>query len=98
MPAVLENDAKAAAYGEYWAGAGATQARKGAGGGIFIFTLGTGGGGGRVRGGRVFHGDSDFAGEVGHTVAVANGEPCPCGQRGCLERYCSANAVARRAG
>ena len=96
LPATLENDAKAAAFGEWWAGAGAGKTNKNDG--LFIFTLGTGVGGGLITGGRVFHGDSDFAGEVGHTLSVAGGEPCPCGQRGCLERYCSANAVARRAG
>lgn len=95
LPAALENDAKAAAFGEWWAGAGAGKRHKTDG--LFIFTLGTGVGGGLITGGRVFHGDSDFAGEVGHTLAVPGGEACPCGQRGCLERYCSASAVARRA-
>jgi glucokinase len=95
LPAVLENDANAAAYGEYWAGAG----RKKAITNLFMFTLGTGVGGGIVYDGKVVRGSFDFAAEVGHMIVIPGdaGERCGCGQRGCLERYCSAKYTAERA-
>lgn len=86
----LENDANAAAYGEFVAGAGR------AAGDMVMFTLGTGVGGGIVIGGRLLRGEFDNAGELGHTIIVPDGRECPCGQRGCLERYASAAAVAIR--
>ncbi len=90
LPVVLENDANAAAFGEFTAGAG-RQVRD-----MVMLTLGTGIGGGVVLDGRLWRGRFDNAGEVGHTIIVPDGRPCPCGQRGCLERYASANAVAER--
>ncbi len=87
---VLENDANAAAFGEYAAGAG-----KGVRD-MVMYTLGTGVGGGVIMDGRLWRGRFDSAGEVGHTIVVPDGRPCPCGQKGCLERYSSANAVAER--
>lgn len=90
IPAVLENDANAAAFGEYQAGvARALKPRS-----MAMLTLGTGVGGGLVLEGRVHHGTRDFAGEVGHTITYPDGLACPCGQRGCLEQYASARAVA----
>lgn len=90
MQAVLENDANAAAYGEYWAGAA-----KGAES-MVMFTLGTGIGGGIIVHGRLVHGNTDCAAELGHIVIEVDGRECPCGNRGCLERYASANALATR--
>ncbi len=90
LPVTLENDANAAAYGEFVAGAGRGCNE------LVLLTLGTGIGGGVVAGGRMHRGHFDNAGEVGHVIAVPDGRPCPCGQRGCLERYASANAIAER--
>jgi len=89
-PVVLENDGNAAAFGEYWAGAGRE------GGDLVMLTLGTGVGGGVVIGGRLLHGDFENAAELGHMIVVPDGLPCACGQRGCLEAYASATAVAHR--
>lgn len=90
LPVVLENDANAAAFGEFAAGAGAAVQD------MVMFTLGTGVGGGIILGGKLVRGHFDNAGEVGHAIIVPGGRPCPCGQLGCLERYASANAVAER--
>jgi glucokinase len=91
MPVVLENDANAAAFGEFWAGAG------GGCGDMVMLTLGTGVGSGVIVDGRLLHGHFQNAGELGHMIIVPEGLSCPCGQRGCLEQYSSAGAVARRA-
>ncbi|MBS3733299.1 MAG: ROK family protein [Phycisphaerae bacterium] len=90
-PAVLENDANAAALGEFLCGAG-EKARL-----MVLLTLGTGVGSGVILDGQVFHGGGEQAPELGHMIIVPDGEPCNCGQRGCLERYCSATFMAARA-
>jgi glucokinase len=90
LPVTLDNDANVAAYGEFVAGAGKGTRD------MVMLTLGTGIGGGIVLDGRLQRGAFDNAAEIGHTIAVPNGRLCPCGQRGCLERYGSANAVAER--
>jgi glucokinase len=90
MKTVLENDANAAAYGEFWAGAG-----KGVSS-IVMFTLGTGIGGGIIANGRLIHGTTDCAGELGHMTIEVEGRECACGNHGCLEAYASANSLARR--
>ena len=90
LPVTLENDANVAAYGEFVAGAGQGTDN------MVMLTLGTGIGGGIILNGQLHRGAFDNAAEIGHTIAVANGRPCPCGQLGCLERYGSANAVAER--
>jgi glucokinase len=90
LPVALENDANVAAYGEFVAGAGRGTRD------MVMLTLGTGIGGGIVLDGQLQRGAYDNAAEIGHTIAVPNGRACPCGQRGCLERYSSANAVAER--
>ena len=90
VPVTLENDANSAAFGEFVAGAG-RKVRS-----LIMLTLGTGLGGGVVLDDRLRRGEFDNAGEIGHTIVVPNGRPCPCGQRGCLERYSSANAVGER--
>jgi glucokinase len=88
----VENDANAAAYGEFVAGAGRA-ARD-----MVMLTLGTGVGGGVILEGRLLRGHFDNAGEIGHMIVEPGGDRCPCGQRGCLERYASASAVGRWAG
>jgi glucokinase len=90
LPVTLENDANAAAFGEFVAGAGRDSRN------LVMLTLGTGVGSGIVLDGRVWHGADDSAGEMGHTILVPGGRPCPCGQNGCFERYCSASAIATR--
>lgn len=90
LPVTLENDANAAAYGEFVAGAGAAVSS------MVMLTLGTGIGGGVVLDGKLWRGAFDNAGEVGHMIIVPGGRDCPCSQAGCLERYASANAVAER--
>ena len=93
LPAVLENDANAAAWGEFRFGAGrAADVHS-----MVLMTLGTGVGGGIVADGQLVHGAHDFAGEVGHMIIHPGGLPCSCGQRGCLEQYASAVNIARRA-
>ena len=84
---VLENDANAAAMGEQWMGAG-----KGVDD-LVLITLGTGIGGGIVSGGRVLHGFLGMAGELGHMTVVPSGNPCGCGNQGCLEKHASATAI-----
>ncbi len=87
---LIENDANAAALGEFTAGAA-----KGAKSCICI-TLGTGVGGGVILDGEVYAG-FNFAGtELGHIVLMVDGEPCSCGRRGCWEAYASATALVRQ--
>jgi glucokinase len=88
---ILENDANAAALGEQWIGAGRGVDD------LVLLTLGTGIGGGIVSGGRIVHGHAGMAGEIGHTTAYPDGNPCGCGNRGCLEKHASATAVAAMA-
>ncbi|MGN0975982.1 MAG: ROK family protein [Gemmiger sp.] len=84
----VENDANAAAYGEYIAG-GAKGYRD-----AVIITLGTGIGSGIILDGKILHGFNFAAGEMGHTVIVKDGRQCNCGRRGCWERYASAHALS----
>jgi glucokinase len=90
-PVVLENDANAAALGETWLGAAAGVED------MCMLTLGTGVGGGLVLGGRIWHGMTGMAAEIGHINVDPEGVPCGCGSRGCLEQYASATAVKRMA-
>ena len=64
---------------------------------IVMVTLGTGIGGGIVAGGRLVVGRNGFAGEFGHMVVDPDGPPCPCGRRGCWERYASGSGLAQLA-
>lgn len=91
IPAAIDNDANCAALGEWWRGA-ARGTRNAIG-----VTIGTGIGGGIIVDGRLYHGASDCAGEIGHTTIEANGRRCKCGNYGCLEAYASGPAIARRA-
>ncbi len=86
----IENDANAATYGEYIAGAG-----KGTENFVAI-TLGTGVGGGIIIGGKIYSGSNFAGGELGHTVIQMNGEACTCGRNGCFEAYASATALIRQ--
>jgi len=90
-PVILENDANAAAYGEFQCGAGRDVAT------MVLLTLGTGIGGGIILDGRLFRGVTDTAAELGHIVIQHGGRRCGCGNRGCLEAYASATAVVARA-
>jgi len=85
----VENDANAAALAEYYSGA-----FRGCSSGLLI-TIGTGIGGGLVIDGKIFVGGKKNGFEFGHAVLLFGGEPCTCGQRGCIESYCSATALVR---
>jgi glucokinase len=88
---ILENDANAAALGEKWLGiAGQVDD-------MCMLTLGTGVGGGVVLEGKVWHGMTGMAGELGHTTVFPDGFQCGCGNQGCLEQYASATAIKRMA-
>lgn len=86
----IGNDANAAAYGEYIAGAGRGTKN------FVAVTLGTGVGGGIIINGEIYTGLGGVGGELGHTVIQMNGEVCSCGRNGCWEAYASANALIRQ--
>ena len=90
LPTVLENDARAAALGEFTHGAG-----RGAHDMVYIH-LGTGVGGGVILGGVLQHGASMTSGELGHMVVASDGPRCSCGKPGHLEAYASENAIVER--
>ncbi len=86
-PVVVSNDANAAAYGELVYG-GAKGMRH-----FVMFTLGTGVGSGIVVDGKLVHGKTGGAGELGHAILIPEGRPCGCGRKGCLETYTSATGI-----
>ena len=88
---ILENDANAAALGEKWMGAGRGYDD------LVLLTLGTGVGGGIISGGKILHGFVGMAGEIGHMTVCPTGNPCGCGNQGCLEKHSSATAVVAMA-
>jgi len=90
-PTTLANDAVCAALGEYrWgAGRGTTS--------MLGMVISTGVGGGLILQGRVYAGPTGNAGHIGHAVADPEGEPCPCGGRGCVETMASGPSMVRRA-
>ncbi|MFO0427621.1 MAG: ROK family protein [Planctomyces sp.] len=91
LPTILQNDANAAAYGEYWAGS-ATDARS-----LVFFTLGTGLGGGIIVDDHIIEGEHSHGSECGHTIIeMDDGRLCATGQNGTLEAYCSATALLKR--
>jgi len=92
-PTAYQNDANAAAVGEFWVGGGRGTRS------MVLFTLGTGVGGGIIVDGRVIEGEHSHGGELGHLRIDLpdRGRLCGCGSRGCLEAYASASAVTRRA-
>ena len=91
LPVYIENDASAAALGEFRFGAGRGMRH------LLHATLGTGIGGGIVIDGRLYRGAKGLAGEIGHVVLDASGPRCNCGSRGCLEALVSGVAFAGRA-
>ena len=91
LPVKIENDANCAAYGEALAGAARGYDN------VLMLTLGTGVGGGIIIDKQIYKGADGMGAELGHTKLVYNGELCTCGQRGCLEAYCSATALIRHA-
>lgn len=90
-PVHIDNDATVAGLAESVAGVSA-----GTDSSVFM-TLGTGVGGGIVIHGKVWSGFHGVGSEIGHMILELDGEPCTCGNRGCLERYCSATAIIRMA-
>jgi glucokinase len=92
VPAVLDNDATAAAAGEHRFGAG-----RGVSNMVYL-TVSTGVGGGVILDGRVFRGATGNGGELGHVTVDWRGRRCKgCGRRGCLEAYASGTSIAERA-
>ncbi len=98
LPTAFQNDANAAALGEFWVGAGRNTRS------LVLFTLGTGVGGGIILGGddrhdaRVLEGEHSHGGELGHIkIEMTHPRLCGCGRGGCLEAYASATAVVKRA-
>jgi glucokinase len=89
LPVRVDNDATCALWGEHEAGA----AR--GGDDVVLVTLGTGIGGGILADGELLRGANGFAGELGHMVVDAGGIECPCGRRGCWERYASGTGLGR---
>ena len=89
VPVFIDNDANVAALAESVAGVSA-----GTSSSVFI-TIGTGIGGGIIINGKIWSGFHGIGGELGHVILDLNGVPCTCGNRGCLERYCSATALIR---
>lgn len=88
---ILENDANAAALGEFWLGAARDYDS------ACMLTLGTGVGGGIIIKGALWHGMLGMAGEPGHMTVDPDGPECPCGNRGCLEQFAGAKAIVRMA-
>jgi glucokinase len=96
LPTAFQNDANAAALGEFWVGAGRNTRS------LVLFTLGTGVGGGIILGGdhedaRVVEGEHSHGAELGHIkIEMCQPRQCGCGRYGCLEAYASATAVVKR--
>ena len=91
VPVTVSNDANAAAYGELVYG-GAKGMKN-----FITFTLGTGVGSGIVIDGKLLHGKTGNAGELGHAILIPSGRLCGCGRKGCLETYTSATGIRRTA-
>jgi glucokinase len=91
QPIEIENDANAAAWGAYWLdGRGKVD-------NLICLTLGTGIGGGIILNGKLYHGATGSAGEVGHIIFEPHGLRCNCGSLGCIERYLGANYLSTQA-
>jgi glucokinase len=89
IPVYMENDADCAALAEAMEGPSA-------GKNVLVVTIGTGFGGGIVMNGGIFKGGDNSGFEPGHSALVFDGEPCTCGQRGCVEAYASVTALIRQ--
>ena len=90
IPVSLEHDAKAAALGEFYYGAGQNEHS------MVYIVVGTGVGAAIIVDGQIYRGLHNFAGEVGHITMDRHGELCSCGSRGCVETYMSGPWLARR--
>ena len=88
LPVKIDNDANAAAYGEYLFGSGRDTNN------FFYMTVSTGIGGGMIISGKPYHGANYGAAEIGHIVIDINGEKCNCGNYGCFEAMASGTAMA----
>lgn len=91
LPVIVENDANAAAWGEYRFGAGEQHPH------VVVLTIGTGIGAGLIIDGNLYRGAFGIAGEPGHVRVVPGGRQCGCGNLGCWEQYCSGTALVRAA-
>jgi glucokinase len=91
VPITLENDADAAALGEYWRGAGQSVRR------LYAITVGTGIGVSLILDGHIYRGLNNAHPDGGHMIVDPSGPPCYCGAHGCWESLCSGPAIARRA-
>jgi len=91
LPVVLTGDGVAIAAAEHWLGAARGHDN------AVCMVVSTGVGGGLVLGGRVYPGPTGNAGHIGHISVDLDGDPCPCGSRGCVERIASGPNIARRA-
>lgn len=89
VPAIIDNDANVAAFGEKIFGAGKKVDN------LFYLTISTGIGGGVILDGKIWHGAHSLAGELGHCIIDRNGPNCLCGKRGCLEAFASGTGLAR---
>lgn len=90
VPVAFDNDANAAALGEFFSGAGKGFSD------ILYVTISTGIGGAIICGGQIHHGLGASAGEIGHAIVQPDGELCRCGTKGCLETLASGVNIARR--
>lgn len=89
LPAIIDNDANVAAFGEKVFGAGKKVDN------LFYLTISTGIGGGVILDGKIWHGAHSLAGELGHCIIDRNGPQCSCGKKGCLEAMASGTGLAR---
>ncbi len=89
LPTIVENDANAAAWGEFRFGAGRGSTH------LLMVTVGTGIGGGIVADGRLFRGANGFAADIGHIIVEPDGPLCGCGNRGCWEQVAAGRAIDR---
>ena len=87
IPVILENDANAAAYGEFKAGKAKNTDN------FVALTIGTGIGSGVVLDGKIYRGANGIAGELGHSVIKLGGRQCSCGRKGCIDVYASATGL-----
>ncbi len=91
LPVVMDHDVNSAAWAEFARGASAGSQIS------LLVALGTGIGAGLIIDGEIYRGAHGVAPELGHLTVVPGGRPCPCGKRGCWERYCSGTALAETA-
>lgn len=92
LPVFIANDADAAAYGEFMAGAGRMEDGRHISN-MLAITLGTGVGSGIIINSKIYNGYGFAGGELGHTVLRLNGRQCTCGRKGCVDIYCSATGL-----